>query len=231
MTRGFFITGTDTGVGKTAVSLGLMRALQAQGHTVVGMKPVASGCHAGASGLENDDALRLQGCSSFAVEYSQVNPYAFEPAIAPHLAARTNGASIHIPVISNRFRELAAGADFVVVEGVGGWLVPIDAERTMQDVAIDLGLPVVLVVAMRLGCLNHALLTAAAIHQSGLRLAGWVANRVDPHCQHVDELVTALGERLPAALLADIGFKPDYGEIEKQVSRMDLAALLLASVL
>ena len=229
MTRGFFITGTDTGVGKTCVSLGLMRALQAQGHAVVGMKPVASGCHAGANGLENDDALRLQRCSSFAVTYSQVNPYAFEPAIAPHLAARTNGTSIQIPVISKRFRELAAGADFVVVEGVGGWLVPIDAERTMQDVAIDLGLPVVLVVAIRLGCLNHALLTAAAIHQSGLRLAGWVANRVDPQCQHADELVTSLGERLAAALLADIGFKPDNGEIEKQASRMDLAALLQAS--
>ena len=229
MTRGFFITGTDTGVGKTCVSLGLMRALQAQGHTAVGMKPVASGCHVVANGLENDDALRLQSCSSFAVKYSQVNPYAFEAAIAPHLAARINGTSIRIPVISKRFRELSAGADFVVVEGVGGWLVPIDAEQTMQDVAIDLGLPVVLVVAMRLGCLNHALLTAAAIHKSGLRLAGWVANRVDPQCQHEDELVTALGERLPAALLADIGFKPEYSDIEKQASRMDLAALLQAS--
>ncbi len=229
MTRGFFITGTDTGVGKTCVTLGLMRALQAQGHTVVGMKPVASGCHAVLNRLENDDALRLQSCSSLPVKYGQVNPYAFEPAVAPQLAARINGASIQIAVIGKSFRELSEGADFVVVEGVGGWLVPINAEQTMQDVAIDLGLPVVLVVAIRLGCLNHALLTAAAIHKSGLRLAGWVANRVDPQCEHPDELVTALGERLPAALLADICFARDNGALKKQLSRMDLTPLLQTS--
>jgi len=227
--RGFFVTGTDTGVGKTCVSLGLMRALEAQGHTVVGMKPVASGCRAAANGLENDDALRLQGCSSLRVKYAQVNPYAFESAIAPHLAARINGVSIQIPVIRNSFRDLSEGADFVIVEGVAGWLVPINAEQTMQDVAIDLGLPVVLVVAIRLGCLNHALLTVDAIRKSGLRLAGWVANRIDPHCEHPDELVAALDERLPAALLADIRFTKDYAEIEKQAGRMGLASLLQTS--
>jgi len=229
MMHGFFVTGTDTGVGKTCVSLGLMRALQAQGHTVVGMKPVASGCHAAEDGLENDDALRLQNCSSLPVKYTQVNPYAFEPAIAPHLAARINGSNIQVSIIRKNFRELSEGADFVVVEGIGGWLVPINAEQTMQNVALDLGLPVVLVVAIRLGCLNHALLTAAAIHKSGLRLAGWVANRLDPQCEHPDELVATLGERLPAALLADIGFTQDNGAIEKQASRIGLAPLLQAS--
>jgi len=229
MTRGFFVTGTDTGVGKTCISLGLMRALQAQGHTVAGMKPVASGCHTAANGLENDDALRLQICSSLPVKYAQVNPYAFEPAIAPHLAARINGSIIQVPVIKKYFRELSEGADFVVVEGIGGWLVPINTEQTMQDVALELGLPVVLVVAIRLGCLNHALLTAAAIRKSGLRLAGWVANRLDPQCEHPDELVTTLGERLPAALLADICFAQDNGAIEKQASRIGLASLLQAS--
>jgi dethiobiotin synthetase len=229
MTRGFFISGTDTGVGKTSVSLGLMRALQAQGHAVAGMKPVASGCHSAANGLENDDALRLQRCSSLPVEYAQVNPYAFEQAVAPHLAARLSSTSIQIPVISRSFRDLSEGADFVIVEGVGGWLVPVNAEQTMQDVAIGLGLPVVLVVAIRLGCLNHALLTADAIRKSGLWLAGWVANRVDPQCQYPDELVAALGERLPAALLVDISFTRDYSEIERQLSRLDLAPLLQAS--
>jgi dethiobiotin synthetase len=229
MTRGFFISGTDTGVGKTCVSLGLMRELQVQGHTVVGMKPVASGCHAVSNGLQNDDALKLQSCSSFPVKYSQVNPYALKSAIAPHLAARIDGASIQIPVIRKSFHELSEGAEFVVVEGVGGWLVPINAKQTMQDVAIELGLPVVLVVAIRLGCLNHAMLAVAAIRESGLQLAGWVANRVDAQCEHADEVVTALGERLPAALLADIGFTPDNGALEKQASRIDLAALLQTS--
>ncbi len=229
MTRGFFIAGTDTCVGKTCVSLGLMRALQAQGYAVVGMKPVASGCHAAANGLENDDALRLQQCSSLSVNYTQVNPYAFEPAIAPHLAARINGTNIQVPVIGKNFRELSEGADYIVVEGTGGWLVPINAEQTMQDVALDLGLPVVLVVAIRMGCLNHTLLTAAAIHQSGLRLAGWVANHIDPQCGHLHELVTSLDERLPAALLAEICFARDNGAVEKQAGRMDLAPLLQAS--
>jgi len=229
MTRGFFVTGTDTGVGKTGVSLGLMRALQAQGHTVVGMKPVASGCRATTNGLENEDALKLQRCSSLAVEYGQVNPYAFEPAVAPHIAARISGENIQVPVIRNRFHDLSQRADFVIVEGVGGWLVPINAEQAMQDVAIDLGLPVVLVVAIRLGCLNHALLTADAIHRSGLQLAGWVANRMDPHCEHPEQLVAALGERLKAALLADIGFTQDGSGIEKQVGLTDLALLLQAS--
>ena len=229
MTRGFFVTGTDTGVGKTCVSLDLMRALQAQGHTVVGMKPVASGCQATANGLENNDALKLQGCSSLTVKYGQVNPYAFEPAMAPHLAARISGESIEIPVIRHCFHDLSEGADFVIVEGVGGWLVPINVEQTMQDVAVDLGLPVVLVVAVRLGCLNHAALTADAIHKSGLQLAGWVANRIDPQCEHPDALVAALDERLAAVLLADIGFTKDCSGIEKQAGRIDLASLLQAS--
>jgi len=229
MTRGFFVTGTDTGVGKTCVSLGLMRALQAEGHAVTGMKPVASECLVAANGLENDDALRLQRASSFPVKYAQVNPYAFEPAIAPHLAARIIGTNIQVPLIRTCFRELSEGADFVVVEGIGGWLVPINAEQTMQDVVLDLGLPVVLVVAIRLGCLNHALLTADAIRKSGLRLAGWVANRLDPQCEHPDELVATLGERLPAALLADFCFAQDSGAIERQASRIGLALLLQAS--
>ncbi|MFQ5642885.1 MAG: dethiobiotin synthase [Thiogranum sp.] len=224
--RGFFVTGTDTGVGKTCVSLGLMRALQAQGYLVTGMKPVASGCRTVAGRLENDDALALQRCSSLPVAYEQLNPYAFESAVAPHLAARSQAVSIQVPVIGKVFRALSENADLVVVEGVGGWLVPINAEQTMQDVAVDLGLPVVLVVAVRLGCLNHALLTAAAIHRSGLRLAGWVANRVDPQCERQDGLVADLGERLPAALLVDIAYAQDAGVVPEQVSRMDLTPLL-----
>src|SRR5690606_25531823 len=161
MTQGYFVTGTDTGVGKTRISLALMRALQAQGHTVLGMKPVASGCRSTADGLRNDDAVQLRAQASFDVPYDQVNPYAFEPPIAPHLAALAVGTVIRIDVIRDMLDRLGASADRVVVEGVGGWLVPIDASATMADVAVAVDLPVVLVVAVRLGCLNHALLTAA----------------------------------------------------------------------
>jgi dethiobiotin synthetase len=143
--HGYFVTGTDTGVGKTCVSLGLMRALQRLGHVVVGMKPVASGCRQTSLGLVNEDARQLQACASFNLPYQYVNPYAFEAAVAPHLAAQADGVHIEIPVISNACRQLTAEADRVVVEGIGGWLVPINEKQTMADVALALGLPVVLV--------------------------------------------------------------------------------------
>lgn len=222
MTRGFFVTGTDTGVGKTCVSVGLIRALQAQGHVVVGMKPVASGCVESASGLVNEDALELQSCASFSMPYRKVNPYAFEPPVAPHLAAQAEDVRIEIPVITETCRELSSEADRVVVEGVGGWLVPVNEYQTMADVAIALGLPVVLVVAIRLGCLNHALLTASAIMKSGLRFEGWVANRMDPDCEQQDENVAALRERLPAPLLADLDYAENKASLESQASRINL---------
>jgi dethiobiotin synthetase len=204
MKGGFFVTGTDTGVGKTVVSLGLMRILQERGRVVAGMKPVASGCRLSETGLINDDAFRLQAQASITLDYDRVNPYAFEPPIAPHLAAAAQGVGIEVPVIRGRFRDIAARADAVIVEGVGGWLVPINSRQTMADVARALSLPVVMVVAIRLGCLNHALLTAAAIQQSGLRLAGWVANRIDPGCSNTDDIVAALSAWLSAPQLADI---------------------------
>ena len=180
MTRGLFVTGTDTGVGKTTITLGLMQALQARGQTVTAMKPVASGCISTPSGLISDDARQLQGRSSVDVRYDRVNPYAFEPPIAPHLAAEAVGVRIDIEVIEQAWRCLAAESDQVLVEGVGGWLVPISQRKTMADVALALGLPVIMVVGVTLGCINHALLTAAAVQSAGLRLAGWIANRVDP---------------------------------------------------
>ena len=222
MTRGFFVTGTDTGVGKTCVSVGMVRALQAQGHVVVGMKPVASGCVESSTGLVNEDALELQACASFTMPYHQVNPYAFAPAIAPHVAAQAAGTEIEIPVITATCRQLSAEADRVVVEGVGGWLVPINGHQTMADVAIELDLPIVLVVAVRLGCLNHALLTAAAIRDSGLPLAGWVANRMHPDCERQDENVAALLERLPAPLLADIAYAEEKSARDLQAGRINL---------
>ena len=226
--HGYFVTGTDTGVGKTCVSLGLMRALQRQGHVVVGMKPVASGCSQTSLGLVNEDARQLQACASFNLPYQYVNPYAFEAAVAPHLAAQADGVHIEIPVISNACRQLTAEADRVVVEGVGGWLVPISEKQTMADVALALGLPVILVVAVRLGCLNQTLLTAAAIRSSGLPLVGWVANRIDPGCEQQDGNIATLTQRLPVPLLADLVHSDDAVWREQQAGRIDLDLLPVA---
>jgi len=222
---GYFVTGTDTGVGKTCVSLGLMRALQRQGHVVMGMKPVASGCSRTAWGLVNEDARQLQACASFNVSYQYVNPYAFEAAVAPHLAAECDGVPIEIPRIKRSCRELTAEADRVVVEGIGGWLVPINDTQTMADVALALGLPVIMVVAIRLGCLSQALLTAAAISESGLQLVGWVANRIDPGCEQQDGNIMTLTQRLAAPLLADLAYSDDAVRLEEQAGRMNLELL------
>jgi dethiobiotin synthetase len=221
MRRDFFVTGTDTGVGKTVVSLALMQALQSQGRTVVGMKPVASGCQPSESGLVNADALQLQARSSVRMPYERINPYAFEPPIAPHLAAASDGLHIEIPVIETAYRAVAEVADAVIVEGVGGWLVPLDARKTMADVVVALDLPVVMAVAIRLGCLNHALLTEGAVKRSGLRLAGWVANRIDPACLRADDIVDALRARLEVPLLADFPYLSDECPQESQVCRID----------
>ncbi len=204
MTAGVFVTGIDTGVGKTLVGTALVRRLAGAGRRVAAMKPVASGCERTRAGLRNADALALAAASNLAVDYDCINPYAFEPAIAPHLAAREAGVVIDPARILAAFRVLSERADAVVVEGVGGWQVPIGDSATMADVARLLDLPVMLVVGIRLGCINHALLTAQAVRAAGLALAGWVACRVDPACERPDENVAAIGERLGAPLLGDI---------------------------
>lgn len=199
--RGFFITGTDTGVGKTWITLGLMHGLQARGLAVTGMKPVAAGCVPGPDGLRNDDAQQIQAQSSLLLPYETVNPYAFAPAIAPHLAAAEAGIHIDFARIQQAYRELAERVDCVVVEGVGGWKVPLNEADTVADMAKTLGLPVILVVGIRLGCLNHALLTAESIRARGCTLAAWVANQVDAGCERVQENIEALRERIPVPFL------------------------------
>lgn len=198
---GYFVTGTDTEVGKTVISLGLMQLLQDQGLRVVGMKPVASGCVHTPGGLRNDDALKLQNQSSEMPDYALVNPYAFEPPIAPHIAAREIGVEISPVHIRNVLNKLMCPGDFVVVEGIGGWSVPINAHETMADLVLTLALPVVMVVGLRLGCINHALLTAHAIRYSGNQLLGWVANCSHPGCEQVSQIVEALDSRIDAPLL------------------------------
>ncbi len=202
MIRGWFISGTDTGVGKTLVACGLLSALRQRDLRVVAMKPVASGCRQTDEGLRCDDADRLLAQCSTSPAYTDLNPYAFVPAIAPHIAAQQAGVRIDLAEITGRAEALGGSADYLVVEGVGGWQVPLTESATTADLAEQLGLPVILVVAMRLGCLNHALLTVAAIARTGLPLAGWVANCLDPDIDCLAENIAALKDRIPTPLLA-----------------------------
>jgi dethiobiotin synthetase len=175
---GWFITGTDTGVGKTLVAVALTRALVASGRRVAVMKPVAAGVVKTAAGDFNDDALALLAASNVKARYADVNPWLLKTPASPHLAARADGVAIGYEHIASAFERLRAASDLVLVEGAGGWLAPISATLTMADVAQKLALPVLLVVALRLGCLNHALLTRDALRARGLRFAGWIANRM-----------------------------------------------------
>ena len=205
---GIFITGTDTDCGKTEISLGLMAAWQARGERVLGMKPVATGCDPSPDGLRNRDALRLQAQGSSPAPYGLVNPYAYEPPIAPHIAAGHAGVEIELPVIASAYRALAAESDRVVVEGVGGWMVPLSAQLALSDLPSALGLPVVLVVGLKLGCLNHALLTVESIRAHGSRLAGWVANAIDPRMQAHDENLATLAALIAAPCIGAVPWLP-----------------------
>jgi dethiobiotin synthetase len=184
----------------------VLRALRARGLRVIGMKPVASGCRATPDGIVSDDALALIAESSESAPYRVVNPYAFVPAIAPHVAAIEAGVQIDLRELERAYRILAALADVVVIEGAGGWLTPLDEKHALADFARRAKADVLLVVGLRLGCLNHALLTAHAIKHSGLRLSGWVANAIDPRFERTSDNVRALQERLAAPLLGQVPF-------------------------
>ena len=205
------MTGTDTGVGKTLVACALLAGFCGRGRKAVGMKPVACGAEPGPGGLVNDDVERLIAAGNVAAPRELVNPYCFAPPIAPHIAARQAGVTIALDRVEQSFRALAAQAEFVVVEGVGGFHVPLGPGTDTTQLAARLALPVVLVVGMRLGCLNHALLTARAVADSGLKLAGWIANHVDPQMAAADDNVRALEERIVAPRIARILFaqQPD----------------------
>lgn len=204
MTVGYFVTGTDTEVGKTLVSCALLLHLRTRHARVVGMKPVAAGTVPTPDGDDNEDAQALRACGSIRVPRALDNPYCLPLPLSPHLAARAAGQRIELPLLVQRYHELAAQADAVVVEGAGGFLVPLNERDTGADLAQALALPVVLVVGLRLGCLNHALLTAEAIAARGLTLAGWVANRIDPQMQSQDDNIATLRERLGAPPWADV---------------------------
>jgi len=199
--KGFFITGTDTEVGKTVVATALVRGLVAQGFRVAVMKPVASGSRRTPEGLRNEDALALMQVSNVAAPYDRVNPYCFEPAISPHIAAEEAGITVDLAHIRRNFDALSADADLVVVEGAGGWLAPIGPSTSMKDLARSLELATILVVGVRLGCINHALLTKLAIESHGAMFAGWIANILDPAMPKQKDNLETLARRLGAAPL------------------------------
>lgn len=214
--KGYFITATDTDAGKTFISAGLLRSLSSRGYRTLGLKPVASGCRLTSQGLQNDDARQLMQAANVALDYQTVNPYAFEPAIAPHIAAEQVNVSIDLQHIARLVEAQKSRADYVLVEGVGGWLVPLNASETIADLARLLNFPVILVVNMRLGCINHALLTAQSITAAGLPLAGWIANHAmtgsSPAMDCLQENVQTLKTRLETPFL---GYVPHLHDQDK----------------
>jgi len=224
MSSAWFVTGTDTGIGKSVASATLLHALRARGRRAVGMKPLASGCESTPEGWRNEDALALQAASDPRPAYNDVNPFALPNPLAPELAAADAGIRVTLAPIVSAFQRLSAQADSVVVEGVGGWAAPLSADLDQADLVRALDLPVVLVVGLRLGCINHARLTARAIENDGLRLAGWIANDIDPAMARSDENFELLKQRLPVACWGRLPFreKPDPAQ---------LASLLLAPLL
>lgn len=220
MAQGYFVTGTDTGAGKTTVSCALLRAFAAQGRKVVGMKPVVAGSE---NGLWHD-VEQLIAASNISAAREHINPYAFDPPVSPHIAAQQAGVDIDLTVIQRAYQALSHQADIVIVEGAGGFLVPLNEQQTGADLARALNLPVILVVGMRLGCLNHALLTAQAIRAAGLPLAGWVANCVDPQMLALEENIATLEQRLDGLLLEVVPFDATMN-LQKNTGCIDIAAL------
>ncbi len=201
MSHAYFLTGTDTEIGKTFVTCALLLRARQLGLTVAGIKPVAAGTDATG---RNEDVERIRAASNVELPADIINPYRFAPAIAPHLAAAEAGVSIDFTRIAAACASARQRADLVIIEGVGGFRVPLGVDRDSADLAVALALPVILVVGLRLGCINHALLTAEAIAARGLTLAGWVANRIDPDMARADDNIATLRERLGAPLLGSV---------------------------
>lgn len=219
MTKGVFITGTDTGVGKTWFTLALMEAFKKQGQKANGMKPVASGGNYINGKLMNDDArLILQNCSE-PLNYEHINPFVFEAPVAPNFAARQVGEIVELDQIVSSYNQLASACDIVVVEGIGGWRVPLSDNIRTADLVRELALPVILVVGLRLGCINHAVLTAEAIRADGINLCGWVSNQLEKESLHKEETLEFLNEELACPNIADLDYMIalDSAEMAKRI--------------
>jgi dethiobiotin synthetase len=209
MVQSYFVIGTDTSVGKTTVASALVQHFVRAGLKAIGMKPIASGCTLSQQGmwqgeLVNEDVTVLTKASNVTASLDLINPYRFAPAIAPHIAAAQVGVSMDCAVIAQAYNKLAQLSDVVIVEGAGGFFVPINSHETLADLAVTLNIPIILVVGLRLGCINHALLTVEAIKARGLTLAGWVANQVDPDMPMLMENLVSLQQRIAAQCLSEV---------------------------
>ena len=228
MTRGIYITGTDTGIGKTTASCALLHALRARGLRAVGMKPVASGCGRTADGWRNDDALRLLAASDPQPDYALVNPYALPEPTAPELAAADVHVTVEIEPLRVAFDALSAQADIVVVEGVGGWAAPLSVRLDQAELVRVLGLPVILVVGLRLGCISHARLSARAIRSDGLHVLGWIGSAVDAGFQRSEETVAILDRVIAAPRLGLLPHRKDAMDATLHSAALATAAARVA---
>ncbi|MDP0561355.1 MAG: dethiobiotin synthase [Candidatus Endonucleobacter sp. (ex Gigantidas childressi)] len=206
----YFVTGTDTDVGKTIISCGLLEAARLQGYKTIGLKPVSAGCYQTKDNLKNKDALALMDAMTCKLSYAQVNPVSFEPPIAPHIAANLVGKIIAVERLAGFCRDaMLSQAELILIEGAGGWRTPLNSHQMLSDLAKELNTPVVLVVGVKLGCLNHACLTAEAIMEDGLKLAGWVANCVEPEMMCYEENIKTLHSLIPAPCLGEVPYLPE----------------------
>ena len=212
MPQSYFIIGTDTNVGKTYIASSLMKHFVQLGLKTVGMKPIASGCEVNQQGeWMNEDVRALQRVSNVTVPIEFINPYRFLPAIAPHIAAEQSGMTINLELIESAYQQLTAVAEVVIVEGAGGFMVPLNQTQTLADLALQLNIPIILVVGIKLGCINHALLTVEALQARGLVLAGWVANQIDPNMPMFAENLSSLQARIEAPCLSVVNWQ---GEVK-----------------
>lgn len=225
MTRGYFITGTDTEIGKTLVTRVLMTAIKNQGKHVAGMKPVACGCKETMDGLRNQDALMLMQHNSHDHDYRLINPYAFAPPIAPQFAAVETGTVIDLNKIVSAYKLLACEADYLFVEGIGGWCVPLDDDTMLVDLVRILDLSVILVAGLRLGCINHTLLSVRSILEDGMKLSGWIANRIDPDYLNIKQTLICLEKKIPAPLVGYIEYQRPM-VISEAIKGVNLALLV-----
>ncbi|WP_299734069.1 dethiobiotin synthase [uncultured Endozoicomonas sp.] len=213
MGKAFFVTGTDTDAGKTVVACGLLEAARLQGLSTLALKPVSAGCHQSSEGLRNDDAEVLIEAMTMSLPYEQMNPLAFEPPVAPHIAAEEAGVRMTLDRLTGYCRgALMKKYDLAFIEGAGGWRVPVNDREMMSGLPKALNTPVILVVGMKLGCLNHALLTAEAILRDGSTLAGWVANRIDPDMHRFEENLATLTRLIPAPRLGNVPHLDDFSK-------------------